>query len=72
MLKCFQFQCVDFMTIYVESLTNLLHRKEKRSDICVQVGKCFRNGDNSMFVEINEGMKIEPLTQPTNGNQRNF
>lgn len=45
------------MHIYVESLTNLLGRNEKRSEICVKVGKCFRNGDNSMFVEINEGMK---------------
>lgn len=43
------------MHIYVESLTTLLGRNEKRSEICVKVGKCFRNGDNSMFVEINEG-----------------
>lgn len=47
---------MEFMGIYIESLTNLINRAEKRSEICVQVGKCFRDGDNSMFVEIRDGL----------------
>lgn len=43
------------MKIYGISLTNLIHRAEKRADICVQIGKCFRDGDNHMFVEIHRG-----------------
>lgn len=43
------------MNIYGISLTNLIHKSEKRSDICVQIGKCFRDGDNHMFVEIHGG-----------------
>lgn len=49
---------MDFMGIYVESLTNLIHASTKRSDICVEVGKCFRDGDNSMFVEMSQGKMV--------------
>lgn len=48
-------QCQDLMNIYGISLTTLIKRSEKRSDICVQVGKCFRDRDSSMFFEINGG-----------------
>lgn len=43
------------MTVYGVSLTTLIKRSVKRSEICVKVGKCFKEGDNSMFVEINGG-----------------
>lgn len=43
------------MNIYVESLTNLIEKPAKRSDICKMVGKCYGDGDNRMFVEIREG-----------------
>lgn len=48
-------QCQELMKVYGVSLTILIKRSEKRSDICVQIGKCFRDGDSSMFVEINGG-----------------
>lgn len=48
-------QCHDFLKIYGVSLTTLIKRSEKRSEICVKVGKCFQDGDNSMFVEISDG-----------------
>lgn len=43
------------MEIYVESVINLIKRSEKMSEICVKVGMCFPNGDNSLFVEIKDG-----------------
>lgn len=45
-------QCYELMHIYGISLTNLIKREVKRSDICVKIGKCYQDGDNSMFVEI--------------------
>lgn len=45
-------QCHELMNIYGISLTNLIKRDEKRSEICVKIGKCYQDGDNSMFVEI--------------------
>lgn len=43
------------MNIYGVSVSNLIKKSVKRSEICVKVGKCFQDGDNSMFVEINGG-----------------
>lgn len=59
----FPFQCHDFMKIYGISLTTLIKRNEKRSEICVKVGKCFQDGDSSMFVEINGGTYLKKKLQ---------
>lgn len=40
------------MEIYVESLKHLIEKKVNLSEICVKVGMCYSNGDNSLFVEI--------------------
>lgn len=48
-------QCHELMRIYGISLTTLIKRNEKRSEICGKIGKCFQDGDNNMFVEINRG-----------------
>lgn len=48
-------ECKNLMNVYGISLTTLIKRDEKLSDICVMVGKCYQDGDNSMFVEINGG-----------------
>lgn len=47
--------CHDLMHVYGISLTTLIKREEKLSDVCGMIGKCFTDGDNSMFVEINGG-----------------
>lgn len=52
------------MNIYGVSVTTLLKRSEKRSDICVKVGKCFQNGDSNIFVEINGGIYLEQKKTP--------
>lgn len=47
--------CESLMHVYGISLTTLIKRNEKLSDICGKIGKCFQDGDNSMFVEIHGG-----------------
>lgn len=55
-------QCYELMHIYGISLTNLIKREEKRSDICVKIGKCYQDGDNSMFVEMHRGQPTHTTT----------
>lgn len=59
-------QCHELMNIYGISLTNLIKRDEKRSDICVKIGKCYQDGDNSMFVEIHGSQQAHA----SSGNKR--
>lgn len=62
-------QCFELMHIYGISMSNLIKRAEKRSDICVQIGKCYQDGDNSMFVEIRAA---QPTPAPTTSSRRHF
>lgn len=57
-------QCHELMNIYGISLTNLIKRNEKRSEICVKIGKCYQDGDNSMFVEIHGGQTTPAAVAP--------
>lgn len=58
-------QCHQLMNIYGISLVNLIKREEKRSDICVKIGKCYQDGDNSMFVEIRGSQPTQkPISRP--------
>lgn len=43
------------MKIYLESLKNMINKGITRSKMCVNVGQCFNDGDNNMFVEVQQG-----------------
>lgn len=46
------------MHVYGVSLTILLNRSEQKSDICGKIGKCFEDGDDSIFHEIKKGKNL--------------
>lgn len=48
-------QCIELMEVYGVSLSMLLNRSEKCSEVCGKIGKCFADGDDSIFHEIKQG-----------------
>lgn len=51
----FPFQCVKFMNVYLESLTNMIHAGETKSQMCVSIAQCYADGDNSLFSKVQIG-----------------
>ncbi|XP_055324884.1 prosaposin-like isoform X3 [Sitodiplosis mosellana] len=49
-----QKECIELMDVYGVSLSILLNRSEKQSEVCEKIGKCFVDGDDRVFHEIKE------------------
>lgn len=45
------------MRVYGVSLSIQLNRSEKRPAVCAKIGKCFADGDDSIFHEMKEGRR---------------